>query len=159
MRSLRADPCATWCVRKRWRRRNLPWRARAPKLCPPPPPSSCNEMPMSPSILLYLLAAMTATPSTVTKGPSFDCKLAKRAVEKLICADPELSDMDRRMGLLYAEARRERPGEVPAIDKEQIAWLKERTACDEVSCLRISYSGRSGDLVGAMPVLERATDI
>ncbi|HEY0331057.1 MAG TPA: hypothetical protein VGC77_18405 [Rhodopseudomonas sp.] len=33
--------------------------------------------------------------------PSFDCKTAKRAVQKAICADPDLADLDRAIGAAY----------------------------------------------------------
>lgn len=37
-------------------------------------------------------------------GPSFDCGTAKREVEKVICADPELSALDRQLAEAYERA-------------------------------------------------------
>ncbi|WP_315835614.1 tetratricopeptide repeat protein [Bradyrhizobium prioriisuperbiae] len=44
-----------------------------------------------------------ATNTAITKAvPSFDCATAKRAVEKVICADPRLSQLDREINETYA---------------------------------------------------------
>ncbi|MEH0873121.1 hypothetical protein V5O36_25795, partial [Serratia liquefaciens] len=34
-------------------------------------------------------------------GPSFDCATAKREVEKVICADPQLGMLDRQIAETY----------------------------------------------------------
>ena len=35
-------------------------------------------------------------------GPSFDCKKAKTCIEKFICADKDLSTLDKKMSETYA---------------------------------------------------------
>jgi uncharacterized protein len=46
--------------------------------------------------------ALNATPS----NPSFDCATAKREVEKVICADPQLGVLDRQIAEAYERALR-----------------------------------------------------
>jgi tetratricopeptide (TPR) repeat protein len=49
-------------------------------------------------------AVMPLQAAAVKAGASFDCATAKRAVEKVICADPGLSQLDRDISDLYAKA-------------------------------------------------------
>jgi uncharacterized protein len=41
----------------------------------------------------------------ITNAASFDCKKAKQPLEKLICANPELSAIDERMGAIYKKVK------------------------------------------------------
>jgi len=59
------------------------------------------------------------------EAASFDCRKAMSPVEKLICSNRQLSDMDEYMGDLYAQLRKVDPSRV-ALAKQQIAWLKSR---------------------------------
>lgn len=43
-------------------------------------------------------------PAIAVAGPSFDCKLAKSPVEKAICADATLADLDQDMAQAYRQA-------------------------------------------------------
>ena len=60
-------------------------------------------------------------------GPSFDCKKAKTCIEKLICANRELSGLDKKMTEAYRNLISKLQGE----DKEQakqnqMKWIKAR---------------------------------
>ena len=48
-------------------------------------------------------AQMPLQSAAAKAGPSFDCATAKRAVEKVICADPALSQLDRDLNETYAK--------------------------------------------------------
>jgi uncharacterized protein len=74
---------------------------------------------------------------------SFDCAKAKTPVEKMICADEELSALDDQMDGVYKAAFRRCEDQ----DKEQLKiaqrqWLKERNACGDTPCIRKSYEAR-----------------
>ena len=66
-------------------------------------------------------------PPSRSPNPSSDCRKATTPVEKLICSDPKLGELDRKM----AEAFRQRFEQVPvtnrdAILKRQRRWLQAR---------------------------------
>lgn len=51
----------------------------------------------------------------VAGKPSFDCRRARKAVDKAICADPALADLDRRIDALYRRALRDSAGQPAAL--------------------------------------------
>jgi uncharacterized protein len=81
--------------------------------------------------------------------PSFNCRYAKTAVERTICADPMLAAKDGRMALLYEQAggSRYRP-----VDPSQWSWLAARNRCGRVrgpalkSCIHRAYDDRIAEL-------------
>jgi uncharacterized protein YecT (DUF1311 family) len=66
----------------------------------------------------------------VAGKPSFNCATARRAVEKAICANPEIADLDREINAanmrVIGEARN--PGEAHALQREQDAFIASRNA-------------------------------
>jgi tetratricopeptide (TPR) repeat protein len=68
----------------------------------------------------------------VAGKPSFSCAQARRPVEKAICADPELADLDREIavadGRALREASRIGPHEVRARRREQEDFIAGRNA-------------------------------
>ena len=71
-------------------------------------------------------------------GASFDCAKATTKVEKMICADPELSALDENLSKAFKEAMsatndKEQP------KKEQFAWMRERDKCKSTECIKQKY--------------------
>ena len=68
----------------------------------------------------------------VAGKPSFDCATARRAVEKAICADPELADLDREISAASIRSVREAKGINPregrARQREQEAFIARRNS-------------------------------
>src|SRR5579871_3036658 len=68
----------------------------------------------------------------VNNKPSFNCAVAKRPVEKAICADPELANLDREINAVNTravrEAGRNNPHAGRAIQREQDDFLAKRNA-------------------------------
>jgi len=64
--------------------------------------------------------------------PSFNCANAKRTVEKAICANPELANLDREINAANAKvvdsASRDSPRAGGALQREQDAFLTRRNA-------------------------------
>jgi tetratricopeptide (TPR) repeat protein len=64
--------------------------------------------------------------------PSFNCATAKRAVEKAICASPELANLDREINAANAKlvnaATRDSPRAGRALQREQDEFLTRRNA-------------------------------
>jgi uncharacterized protein len=77
---------------------------------------------------------------------SFDCAKAKTKVEKLICANPRLSELDEKVSALYKKVLEQSP--VPEDSKEQQReWIKrDRNTCKDAACLERNYARRISDL-------------
>ena len=66
----------------------------------------------------------------VAGKPSFNCSTARRAVEKAICANPELADLDRGVYAANVRVVREAqsPREARALQREQDEFIARRNA-------------------------------
>jgi tetratricopeptide (TPR) repeat protein len=68
----------------------------------------------------------------VNNRPSFDCASARRAVEKAICANPDLANLDRQINVANAKAVRDagsdNPGAGRALRREQDDFIARRNA-------------------------------
>jgi tetratricopeptide (TPR) repeat protein len=66
----------------------------------------------------------------VAGKPSFNCATARRPVEKAICANPELADLDREIYAMNARVIREarNPGEVRSLQRVQDEFIARRNA-------------------------------
>lgn len=108
-------------------------------------------------LLLALGVSMSVLLNLTAHAASFDCAKAGTNVEKLVCADAELSKLDERMAKNYNDALKTYP--VPgALKLRQKQWLKRRNACVPVeadpyheqdvidksttNCLKESYEQR-----------------
>jgi hypothetical protein len=76
---------------------------------------------------------------SVTPAPSFDCAKATLAVERMICADPDLAVRDRALALIYENISKP----FPNVRRVQRRWLRdERNACRTAACVRQAYDRR-----------------
>ena len=66
----------------------------------------------------------------VAGKPSFDCATARRKVEKAICANPELADLERDVHVSYVRATREdqTPSQARALRRAQEEFIARRNA-------------------------------
>lgn len=103
------------------------------------------------SVLAFLLLALLAsliTPASLDAA-SFDCARAKTRVEKLVCAEPELSNLDEELAEQYRVTVQSATSERlrTRIRQEQTNWLKRRDACTERRCVEEAYRARLDELV------------
>ena len=99
-----------------------------------------------------IAAALCCTATAVSAAnPSFNCAKASSSVEKLICNDAELADLDRSLSSLYSRVLEN----VSAADKkllkaEQQGWVKGRDDCwksdDMRGCVQREYRYRIDEL-------------
>jgi uncharacterized protein YecT (DUF1311 family) len=76
--------------------------------------------------LALTLPAAHAEPSS---NPSFDCRKAATPVEKLVCSDPTLGHLDRKMAERFGRALATAPASSRgAIIKAQLRWLQDRAS-------------------------------
>jgi uncharacterized protein len=93
-----------------------------------------------------LLLVILLSAPVPARAASFDCKKAASAVEKMICADGELSAFDRKLARAYERAQSLTP-EPFHLQDDQRDWLrKTREACADVACLRNAYAQRIAEL-------------
>jgi tetratricopeptide (TPR) repeat protein len=66
----------------------------------------------------------------VAGKPSFNCAAARRPVEKAICANPELADLDRKVHGSYVRATGEKltPSQARTLRREQEEFIARRNA-------------------------------
>ncbi|WP_200477407.1 MliC family protein [Azospirillum brasilense] len=92
--------------------------------------------------------ALAAEPS----GPSFSCaRVEPGGIERMICTDPALSALDRKLAGVYGEAARKVKNEhPPSLKAEQRGWIKGRNDCwkadDRRACVEEQYRLRIAEL-------------
>lgn len=93
-----------------------------------------------PALALALL--FSAVPAAF--AASFDCGRAGGAIEKQICADPQLSALDGRLAVAYSTALKATDDYgKKALAKEQRNWIRyTRDICEDASCLQQAYTDR-----------------
>ncbi len=124
---------------------------------------------MRPSLILLGLLALLGTPAEAAELPGFDCHRAASSAERLVCEDPALAALDRRLTARYAAAvgivkgrGTDAQNELRVLRAEQRGWIKGRDECwkaeDPRGCVADAYVRREGRLV-ARYGLEPAADV
>lgn len=105
-----------------------------------------------------VLLALSAPPALAQDAPSFDCARAAGGAEELVCADPALADLDRRLADHYAAALAAAQSlDAGAAEAEanlragQRGWIGGRDECwkaeNPATCVRDAYLRREAELV------------
>ena len=97
--------------------------------------------------------------ATAAAQPMPDCRQAKTATERAICASPELAAADKAMAQAYAAFRAQLPPEQQlALLADQRRWITRRTgACGDkadaefIKCLAVQTEARRRFLAGEGP--------
>ena len=79
--------------------------------------------------------------SGAVHAASFDCAKAGTKVEKLICADAELSKLDEELNAVYKAALQDGK-QADTTKQAQKQWMKERNGCVDAACVRRAYEAR-----------------
>lgn len=87
------------------------------------------------------------------QSASFNCAKAKGKIEKAICADQLLSNLDEYLGRYYGGASETLKDGAACLKTDQRAWVKTvRDACGtKTSCLKEVYLKRLGTLDSLQP--------
>lgn len=101
---------------------------------------------------ITIAAILLFGPSDPAAAQSFDCKKAHTRVEKMICADAGLSELDEHLGRYYAAGRMAVESAGSCLQTDQAQWLKStRDACQSGACLKTAYLNRLGELDALQP--------
>jgi uncharacterized protein len=98
------------------------------------------------------LLSLAFAAGAMAASPSFDCgKVAAGSIEAMICADAELTELDRQMAAVYAQAAAKAGNEHPPVLKaEQRGWIKGRNECwkshEQHRCIADTYRLRIAEL-------------
>lgn len=87
-----------------------------------------------------------AEPLVASSGPrpSFSCAGSLSDVEHLICSDEELAHMDREVAALFRSLREQLgPDEWDIVSDGQRRFLRRRSDCPDVSCVRGAYASQA----------------
>jgi uncharacterized protein len=85
-------------------------------------------------------------------GEQADCSKAQTAVERMVCVDAGLRELDEHLGRYYAAARRAVGSGASCVQTDQAAWLKTaRAACRDAACLETVYLNRLAELDPLQP--------
>jgi len=96
---------------------------------------------MTKSLLLLTLSfVLLFTPNSLLAA-SFNCAKAATNIEKMICADSGLSDLDDQLGVAYKGAL-EAANDKEALKKDQRDWIKKRAELNNTSELMGFYQQR-----------------
>ena len=102
--------------------------------------------------LVLLLGCASSAATALAEGPSFDCaKVVAGSIEELVCKEPALSALDRKLAGVYAAASAKAVDEKPPVlAAEQRGWVKGRDECwksdDRTRCVEQEYERRIAEL-------------
>ena len=102
--------------------------------------------------ILVVTAVLMGGASDAASAQSFDCTKAQSSVEKLICGDTELRELDEHLGRYYAAARAVLEGGASCLQRDQAQWLTAtRGTCRDAACLKTVYLNRLAELDPLQP--------
>ena len=94
-------------------------------------------------ISTFLLFITSLCISGSVSAASFDCNKASTPVERVICADPNLSNLDEQMKAIYTPLAKNSRETVLS----QRDWLRYgRNTCGDLTCLTTQYQQRITEL-------------
>lgn len=97
------------------------------------------------TVLLAIGAAASAA--------SFDCAKASTTIEKTICSDERLSELDAQLGQSYKKSFSDQE-KAEAVKTAQRIWIAVvRNKCQDTTCLKRAYAERIKDLDGPAPLV------
>jgi uncharacterized protein len=119
-----------------------------------------ERLPLGAFASLAALLALLSVRVNAAAEPSFDCARASAAAEKLVCGNKDLADLDRRVAVYYAGARRHFSDSGACLQHNQREWLSEvRNKCGDAGCLRKAYLERLATLDAAQPGAAASEDL
>ena len=96
--------------------------------------------------LIALLLLCEALLTAHVQAAGFDCSKASSFVEKTVCSDRELSNLDDLLATSYKRAL-SKSSDLNSLKSQQREWIKQgRDQCKDIACIRAAYSKRLAEL-------------
>lgn len=93
-----------------------------------------------------LIALLLIANGSISYGASFDCVKASIKVERMICNNRQISDLDERLTRTYEERLQDLKNSKPLREQQRV-WLHQvRNRCHDVRCLKVVYEKRLSQL-------------
>lgn len=101
---------------------------------------------LSLGVALMLFTAEGPGAAGAEERASFDCNKASSQIERLICSNSDLAELDIWLAEAYANARLQK-GQAIKVQDEQRRWLRDiRGVCKDTACLQAAYAKRINEL-------------
>jgi uncharacterized protein len=112
------------------------------------------------ALLFTIGLAATGLGGGDAKAQSFECGKASTKVERMICDEPRLAELDSELAEAYQIALRDAPWASAnrRIRADQQKWITRRDRCDTARCVRKLYQMRLGQLHAEVDVEADADD-
>jgi uncharacterized protein len=114
---------------------------------------ACSSTPNHP-----VSTSASGTPTVTSAAPAsvaVDCGKPANAMQQLVCNDPQLSDLDRRLQTAYQQALARTGADPTALTSAQTSWTAARDGCghnaDVHTCVLEAYQTRLVQLAIADP--------
>jgi len=102
--------------------------------------------------MIRLALSLVLLAPALCAAASFPCEKAQSRIEKAICADAEVSQLDEYLGRYYGGARAGLGAGAACLAANQREWLsKTRNACADAACMKKAYLDRLGELHPLQP--------
>jgi uncharacterized protein len=107
-----------------------------------------NKNQSSPTPFIFLISILLFCAASTVNAASFDCTKAASHVEKLICSNSEISELDDEVNIDYHKTLDEtNNGLRTDLIKQQKHWLKfMRNRCSDELCLKHAYWSKLAEL-------------
>ena len=100
--------------------------------------------------LLALVVLGWVAVATTAHSASFDCSRSFDAVERLVCSNKVISELDDTLSIAYKKAH-DVAKDKSALKISQRSWIKDtRDQCADQACLRLVYLKRIRELQGVV---------
>ena len=98
------------------------------------------------SIMIFSCSLLLASESSSTISPSFDCSKATTSVERMVCENEELSQLDTKLSKIYKSFYLL----TKEMKEDQRAWIKQRDKCQDSACIQKLYRQRVEELSASL---------
>ncbi len=107
---------------------------------------------------IHLIFAVMLLTANTSCAASYDCAKAGTKVEKMICADAELSKLDDNLSAAYSKALKE-SSDPSTLKQQQRGWMKERNKCVNSECVKTKCQDRIASLAKTVPDEKTASEV
>ena len=97
------------------------------------------------SIIVLFAICFLGLLSSHGQAASFSCKGRLDVIERMICADQALSELDEELSREYAD-RKHNQSSGDMVIRTQRSWLEVRNACADRDCVKSAYETRLAEL-------------
>jgi hypothetical protein len=99
------------------------------------------------AVITFVYLTRDAKPERETYKPSFDCRLATRQAEKIICGSEQLSALDVENAAIFNAIKRSLKDEAQErFETERQLWVASRNSCGDEACVRKKFDERIAHL-------------